>query len=85
MYAYSLITVALCYESTKRDITAWLSQTADQAETAVLGLLEAYDAKHEKQVECTGDIMCQRTGIRHKADCMGRVEPFSVYAKGITN
>lgn len=30
---------------------------------------------------CTGTILCQRTGSRHKAGCIGKTPPFEVYAR----
>lgn len=31
--------------------------------------------------ECTGNILCERIGVRHKADCLGKTPPFDQYAK----
>jgi hypothetical protein len=36
----------------------------------------------EKQ-PCTGDMLCQRQGVRHKANCIGKDVPFDNYAKAL--
>lgn len=35
------------------------------------------------KAECTGTILCERQGVRHKADCLGRTVPFDAYVKGL--
>lgn len=49
----------------------------------VVVMTEWYDKKFPQAVECSGNIMCERTGLRHKDGCLGRVEPFNTYARGI--
>lgn len=50
---------------------------------AVVVTLEAYDSRRSQSVECSNDLLCERTGLRHKDGCIGRTEPFTVYAKGL--
>lgn len=33
--------------------------------------------------ECTGNLICQREGVRHKVGCLGKTIPFDVYAKAL--
>lgn len=35
--------------------------------------------------ECSRDILCERIGRRHKADCPGSTIAIAVYTKGIRN
>lgn len=32
---------------------------------------------------CTGDIICQRQGVRHRSGCIGKDVPFDQYAKAL--
>lgn len=34
---------------------------------------------------CTGDLLCERRGVRHKQGCIGRTIPFADYAKALEN
>lgn len=51
----------------------------------VVVMAEAYDSHRSQPVECSNDLLCERTGLRHKDGCIGRTEPFTVYAKGLRN
>jgi hypothetical protein len=79
----SLLVSIIGYEAAKRELEIRSQALWRGIEGRVAVLAEQYDAKHLKQVDCTGDILCERQGTRHKTDCQGRTEPFSVYAKGL--
>lgn len=49
----------------------------------IMKLINWYDNHFTKSVPCTNDLMCERRGLRHKDGCIGRVEPLSVYIKGL--
>jgi hypothetical protein len=50
---------------------------------AVILAAEWYDTKRPKETECSGDLLCERSGKRHKDGCIGRVEPFNSYVRGL--
>lgn len=63
---YSLFVIALLYEYGKREATDNLIAM----HYAILELMETYDEKRKAYaVPCTGDILCERTGVRHKSGC----------------
>lgn len=83
IYSQSLLISVLGYERGKQ-----LAQERSQAlwtalEGRVAAFADDYDSKRRTQVECTGDILCERQGTRHKSDCQGRTEPFSAYARNL--
>lgn len=45
--------------------------------------IETYmpDAKQAKA--CTGDLLCERSGVRHKAQCPGRTVHIDTYVKRV--
>lgn len=48
----------------------------------IIARYEAFIAR-QKAEPCTGDILCPRSGKRHRDGCIGRTVPFSVYVKGL--
>lgn len=89
LIATEILTRRGCYEI-NRNIKRVNLTIAKQAESIrqrllhqVLVAVEAYDNWRKVTIECSGDLLCERTGIRHKDGCIGRTEPFSVYAKGL--
>jgi hypothetical protein len=79
----SLLVGIIGYEKSKQ-LTAERSQALwNHFESRVAAFAEQYDAKRYKQADCTGDILCERQGARHKADCLGKTERFTVYAKAL--
>lgn len=83
MYGKSLIITAIAYESGKRETLARLNIACDRTIAQIEEWVDAYDKKHAVATPCTGNILCERQGRRHKDGCIGRTEPFSVYADGL--
>lgn len=79
----SLLVTAIGYEAAKRELELRSQTLWSGIEGRVAAFATEYDTKRSKQVDCTGDILCERQGTRHKADCQGRTEPFAVYAKAM--
>jgi hypothetical protein len=81
----SILIGALSYEKGKQLASERSTALWNHFESRVAAFAEQYDAKRFKQADCTGDLLCQRQGTRHKADCQGRTEPFTVYVRGLGN
>lgn len=56
-------------EYTEKAVT-WLEETADKI-----------DDKYSTPYPCSGDFMCLREGVRHKANCPGKTKPINKYLK----
>lgn len=50
---------------------------------AIEGLCERYDATHPNTAPCTGSLICQREGVRHRQGCIGRDVPFQQYYRSL--
>jgi len=80
MYYSSLLTAGLGLEVCKHKLPSyveraviWLDNTAD-----------ALDDKYGKPYDCTGNLLCQRTKIRHRKDCIGRTIDIDTYVSKVT-
>lgn len=81
---YPLVVTALTYEAMKRDALSRGRIVCDKAVQAAVSAVEAYDRRFPaKAAACTGDITCERQGVRHKADCLGKVESIDVFWKKV--
>lgn len=80
----SLLITALGYERGKQVATERSEAVWNHLKGQVVAVAEQYDKNHQENIECTGDILCQRSGRRHKADCIGRDVPFMVYARELS-
>jgi hypothetical protein len=83
MYAESLLLYIVRYELAKQYASArseavWL-RFKDRADT----FITEYDKAHRKPQKCSGDLLCQSEGVRHRAECIGKTLPFDIYAKGL--
>jgi hypothetical protein len=83
VYSQSLLITGIAYEATKRDALVRGRIVCDRALQRLNAALEAYDRKHYQMTPCTGDIMCERIGARHKTGCIGRTVPINAYVKAL--
>lgn len=84
MYSKSLFITGLTYEAMKREALNRGRLVCDKAASYAVSTVEALDRRFPPKVaECTGDITCERQGVRHKADCLGKVEPIDVFWKKV--
>lgn len=74
-----LLITGITYEAAKREALARGRIVCERTMSRLTAAVEAYDRRHYQTVPCTGDIMCERTGARHKAGCIGKVEPIAVF------
>lgn len=79
----AMLISALGYEKGKQLSLERSQALWDIFKGRLVAFMDEYDRKHYQGVECTGDILCERSGRRHRDGCIGRTEPFSVYAEGL--
>lgn len=67
MYSTALMTTALVYEASKArmDFDRIFTKLEDMIE-------DRLPDEVPERAECTGSILCERQGVRHKADCYGK-------------
>lgn len=75
----AILDAGLALEVAKHQLPRYLEQAARWLENTADGL----DQRYGKPYPCTGTFMCLREGVRHKAGCPGRTEPFDRYIKGL--
>lgn len=63
---YTGLSVTLC----TRKAVYYGTKLIDRLDEAMM----AYDAAHKVTQPCTGNIMCNRDGVRHRVDCPGKPE-----------
>lgn len=73
------IVIALAYEAGKREALARGKLACERSVSRLSALIDEYDRKHYQTTPCLNNIMCERTGARHKAGCIGKVEPIAVF------
>jgi hypothetical protein len=83
IYSETLLITAVGYEQSKRLVAEHRNALWKLIEARVVAFAEAHDSRHNNQIECTGDILCERIGVRHKADCQGRTVDISTYVRGL--
>lgn len=77
MYGQALIVTAISYETIKHRLTP------DILFPSIEELIEAHFEDDRETEPCTGDITCERIGVRHKANCLGKTEPIDSFWRGI--
>jgi len=79
MYS-TLLTVGLATEVCK----AKADKYSTLAVIRVSEALNAWDERHYKTEPCTNNILCERSGVRHKADCPNRPEYAQNYIRALS-
>ena len=69
---------AVAVERLKLEVRHRYHQLAESVAEAIENLPDDLDRQ-----PCTGDLLCQRQGVRHKAGCIGKDLPFDAYAKAL--
>lgn len=77
MYAKPLMYSLTAYECIRHHLRA------DSLNDRINMAIETYVPDDKTVAPCTGDIMCTREGVRHKAGCLGKVEPIDVFWKKV--
>lgn len=83
MFDKSMLITAIHYEAGKRETLARLNMACDRTVSKIEAWVDDYDKKHYRSTPCLGNIMCERTGARHRKDCIGKVEPIEVFWKKV--
>jgi hypothetical protein len=77
MYSTALLVTAIGYEIAKDRLHP------DKLFPSIEGIIERHVPDHSAKAPCDGTILCERQGVRHKQDCIGRTVPINAYAKAI--
>jgi hypothetical protein len=70
------LVVGMAVERLKLETRRAVVRCIESVEEAIENLPDELE-KHP----CTGNILCQRQGVRHKVGCIGKDLPFDAYAK----
>ena len=74
--AHFILGVAI--ERTKLEARRKAAQLRDGIEEAIENLPDEAET-----APCTGDLLCQRQKVRHRAGCIGKDAPFADYVRGL--
>lgn len=77
MYAKPLVYGLTAYECIRQHLQA------DNLNDRINIWIETHIPDDTETVPCDGSILCERTGVRHKTNCLGKTESFDSYCKGL--